>query len=108
MSSDKQVVLPASDEITRRLISVRPGVGHYHEFLFPRIAEHGGQSKNALMIAMLVSISFESYIERAEDFPFDKDLVIATDAPEFIDAIVDDADVAKTAKLFISELHAAA
>jgi hypothetical protein len=97
--SDKAIVLPDRAEMLRRLVAVRDN-SHYQERFYPILLKDAGQRRVAAGVVMMFTLAIHDYTQGMP--PMVANLV-HMDVPEFIDALVDDKEVAEAAKAFLKE-----
>lgn len=89
MAERKTIVLPGSNEMQRRLISVDDGP-HTVEKFYPLLTKHAGQKKTGMGIVLMFVLAVNDY---TAGMPALLTQVLYMRLPEFVKAIVDDDDV---------------
>ena len=97
--SEKTIVLPTREDMLRRLIAVRDN-SHYQERFYPILLKAAGQRRVAQGVVMMFTLAIHDYTQGLP--PMMANLVYM-DVPEFIDALVDDKEVAEEAKTFLEQ-----
>ena len=99
--SKKVVTLPSKEEIMKRLRPVHDDAYMAERFL-PLVAEKAaGKKLVAEGIVMMLSLAVADFVKSG--YPPQMEGVLLLYMPMYIDALVDDKEVAKTAKNFFSE-----
>ena len=94
MTEQKGVNLPSSDEIMRRLTAVYADP-HTVERFYPLIAKEGGREIVATGVCVRFTLSIHDYVQGMP--PMIANLMFFW-VPKWIDALIDDKEVAKEAK----------
>lgn len=97
--SEKTIVLPSREDMLLSLIAVRDN-GHYQQKFYPILLQDAGQRLCAQGIVMMFAIAIFDYTQGMPPVLAD---IVYMDVPKFIDAIVDDQEVAKEAKNFLAK-----
>jgi len=97
--SEKVITLPNRDEMLERLLKVDDN-SHTQEGFYPILLKQAGQERVAQGIVMMLALAIHNYVEGMP--PFMANLMYML-APDFIDALVSDAETAKEAKNFLRE-----
>lgn len=97
--SEKTIVLPAREDMLRRLIAVRD-IAHYRERFYPILLKDAGQRRVAAGVVMMFTLAIHDY---TQGMPPMVGNLVYMDVPEFIDALVDDKEVAQEAKTFLEQ-----
>lgn len=100
----KVVVLPDREEIMKRLRAVYDD-DYMAERFYSSIAEEAGHELVAEGVVMMLTLKVYDF---AEGYPAPMGAVLSLYAPQFIDALVDDKEVAKAAKDFLKQVEAEA
>lgn len=94
--ANKAILLPPKDDMLRRLIEVQDA-DDLKEALYPLILEFADTEKDALGIVLMLNQAFDDYVEHKGQWT---DCKLQRLLPLFIDALVDDKDIAAAAKEF--------
>lgn len=97
--SEKVITLPGAEEMLARLIKVSD-IGHAQEQFYPLLLEHAGTEKVAEGVTMMLVLAICDY---TAGLPPMMAAVMFTMAPRFIDALVDDKEVAEQAKAMLQQ-----
>jgi hypothetical protein len=98
IDEEKFIVLPQRDEMLKRLLRVSTEK-YLQEKLYPLILNYAGSEKLPEGIVMLLMLSIHDY---CEGMPPMMSTILTRKVPAFIDALVDDEDVAREAKDFFA------
>ena len=99
--SGKRITFPDAGEMLNRLLRISQEI-HYREGLYPKIIESAGKDVDAQGIVEAITLAINDYAgEKPDDIA---DLVYAR-VPEFIDALVDDKELAAAAKEFFHKIR---
>ena len=98
--SKKVVVMPSSEEILKRLRSVYND-DYMAERFYPLIAQSAGRQLVGEGVVMMLTLAIADFVRQG--YPPQMEAILMMYAPMYIDALVDDKEVAKTAKRFLKE-----
>jgi hypothetical protein len=96
----KRITLPAREEMLSKLIAAESS-NHIVQNFYPKLLDHAGQGKVACGVAVILNMAIIEYCDSA--------ILLAAmqlRAPEFIDALIDDAEVAAEAKMHFAKMAA--
>lgn len=96
MSEDQTIILPSSEEIVERLKQVLDDEYMAQKF-YPLIAQYGGEQKVAMGVVMMLVLAIEDFMQSG--YPAAMRGILYMDVPRFIDALIDDKEVAEEAKM---------
>lgn len=97
--AEKVVTLPNAQEIVKRLQSLDVGANDYMaERFYPLIAQEAGRELVAQGIVMMLTLKIYDFT--ASGYPPVMSNILHMYVPQFIDALVDDKEVAEAAKAF--------
>ena len=97
MSENKVITLPSSEEIMARLKKIDMGANEYMaEKFFPLIAAEGGHELVAQGIVLMLTFKIYDFVHLG--YPPIMEGILHRFVPEIIDILVDDREVAETAK----------
>ena len=100
--TDKVFTLPDVQEIMKRLQSLDMGANEYMaERFYPLIAQEAGRELVAQGIVMMLTLKIYDFT--ASGYPPVMSNILHMYVPQFIDALVDDKEVAEEAKRFHQE-----
>lgn len=94
----KKIVLPSAEEIVRRLVAVYDD--EMTRRLYYKVAQRAGEEKVAEGVVRLFTLSI---YEVCQGCPQMTRTLMFNFAPKWIDALVDDKEVAKAAKAFLEK-----
>lgn len=97
--SEKVIILPNRDEMLARLLKVNDG-SHLQERFYPTLLEQAGQERVAQGVVMMLVFAIHDYVE---GLPPAMAGLMYKQAPDFIDALVNDPEIAKEAKDSLQE-----
>lgn len=97
--AERTVTLPARDEMLRRLVGVNNS-SHAQQKLYPILLEGAGRKLVAQDVVMWMALAIHDYTEGLP--PVMSNLLYAM-VPHYVDALVDDKEVAAKAKEFLKE-----
>ena len=97
--SEKVITLPNRDEMLKRLLKVSDN-SHMQERFYPILLKQAGQERVARGIVMMLALAIHDHVE---GMPPVMANLMYMQAPDFIDALVSDAETAKAAKSFLQE-----
>ena len=100
---DKAITLPNREEMLQRLLKVN-NEGHLTEKFYPILLRDAGQQRVGAGVVMMLALAIHDY---TEGMPPIMANAMYMKAPEFIDALIDDKEVAKNAKDFLQEVISA-
>lgn len=98
--SDKIITLPNAQEIVSRLTKAYDDA-YMAERFYPLIAQEAGRELVAEGVVMMLALKIHDFV--ASGYPPVMTGILHMYVPQFIDALVDDKDVAETAKTFHKE-----
>ena len=98
---DKTVTLPDSDEMMRRLKEVRD-MGHLVKHLYPEFLKNAGNEYSAPGIVNMFLFGIDAFMQQG--YPPVVNSLVSLSVPRWIDALVDDPEVAAAAKQFYNEV----
>ncbi len=101
-SCRRVVALRSREEMLKRLLVVNDN-NHAREHLYPLLLENANRELVAQGIVMMLVTTIFDY---TEDIKPIRNLLLMM-APDYIDAVVDDEEVATEAKAFLAECRAA-
>src|SRR3989344_4313266 len=101
--SEKVITLPNREEILQRLLWVSDDSDMQERF-YPILLKSAGQKRVAQGVVMMLALAIYDYVEGMP--PVVANLMYIQ-APQFIEALVDDPKVAEQAKTFLQEALAA-
>lgn len=96
---EKVITLPAREEMLDRLKKVSDN-SHMQERFYPILLKHAGEEKVAQGVVMMLALAIHDYVE---GMPPMMSNLMYMQAPQFIEALVDDKEVAQQAKTFLEE-----
>ena len=91
---EKVITLPDKDDMLKRLVMV-DNDPHLVERFYPILLKNAGQKRVAQGITMMMILAIHDY---ADGMPPLTSALMVMYAPKYIDALVDDVDVAQEAK----------
>lgn len=91
-----EVALPDPDEMMRRLCTVSEEQA-YKDHFYPRLLCHAGAAKGVKAFAQMIADCMSEYLKQHR-LDGDARAVFYGDAPDIVDAIVDDPDFAALVK----------
>lgn len=97
--SEKVITLPQADDMFRRLVQVNDSA-HLRERFYPLLLEHAGTEKVPDGVTLMVMLAIAEY---TGNLPVVVQSAMLVSAPRFIDALVDDAEVAAEAKQLFAD-----
>lgn len=97
--SEKVINLPNRDDMQRRLLAVDDN-SHLQERFYPLLLKHAGEKLVAQGVVMLLALSIHDY---TEGMPPMMSGLMYMRADDYVDALVDDTEVADAAKSFLAE-----
>ncbi|OGY24622.1 MAG: hypothetical protein A2Y57_01805 [Candidatus Woykebacteria bacterium RBG_13_40_7b] len=98
----KAVTLPSAEEIMSRLKKLDMGANDYMaERFYPLIAQEAGRKLVARGVVMVLALKIHDFMSIG--YPPVMTGILHMYVPQFIDALVDDKDVAEEAKRFHQE-----
>ncbi len=98
MNEQTIIILPDKEEIINRLKKVEMGVYNYMtEQFYPLIAQEGGRKLIARDVVIMLTIKIHYFVQSCGYLPM-MEGVLHMYVPQFIDALIDDKDVADQAK----------
>ncbi len=104
---DKVVTLPSAEEIMSRLMKMDMGANDYMaERFYPLIAQEAGRELVAQGIVMMLALKIYDFV--SSGYPPVMSSILHLYVPQFIDALVDDKEIAEQAKQIHQEVMDAA
>lgn len=100
--NEKVIILPSREEMLARLLRVNDN-SHMQEKFYPILLKDAGQERVALGVVMMLAMAIHDY---TKGMPPIMASTLYMEAPHFIDALVDDPEAAKEAKVFLKEAMA--
>jgi len=100
METGKRITLPGREEMLERLSKVCD-VDHTRQKFFPKLLQHAGEEKVAQGVVMLLALAIHDY---TDGMPPMMASLMYMSAPQYIDALVTDPEVAEAAKAFLNEV----
>ena len=97
--NEKVITLPNREEMLARLLKVNDN-SHMQEKFYPILLEDAGQKRVALGVVTMLALAIHDY---TKGMPPIMASTLYMEAPHFIDALVDDPEAAKEAKVFLQE-----
>ena len=97
--SEKTVILPDHEEMFRRLLGVSDDA-YMQERFYPILLKKAGRQLVAPGVVMLLTLAIHDFVD---GMPPGMANAMFAQAPDFIDALVTDAEVAEQAKTFLRE-----
>lgn len=97
--NEKTITLPNRDEMLQRLLKVND-ISHLQERFYPILLKSAGQERVAQGVVLMLMLAIHDYIK---GMPKVMEGVMCMQAPQFIDALVEDHEVAEQAKQFLQE-----
>lgn len=97
--SDKVITLPNREEMQQRLLAVDDN-SHLQERFYPLLLQHAGEEKVARGVVMLLALAIYDY---TSGMPPVMSGLMYMKADSYIDALVDDPEVAEAAKASLAE-----
>lgn len=97
--SEKVITLPDRESMLERLLKVNDHSGMQEKF-YPILLESAGQEYVAQGVVMMLALAIHDYVEGM--LPVMSNLLYVQ-APQFVEALVDDPEVAEQAKSFLQE-----
>lgn len=97
--SEKVITLPNRDEMLRRLIGVSDTMLQQERF-YPLLLESAEGERSAQGVAAMLVLAIHDYVE---DLPPIMARLMYPLAPKFVEALVDDQEVAEEAKSLLEE-----
>ena len=96
---DKKVItLPDRDEMLQRLLKVNDD-RHVQERFYPILLESAGQERTARGVVLMLTLAIHDYVEGMPVMSDHMHMLV----PRFIEALVDDKEVAEQAESFLQE-----
>lgn len=102
--NDKVITLPNHEEMLGRLLKISDET-HLKEGLYPILLESAGQTRVAGGVVITLALAIHDY---TEGLPPAMANLLYKQVPDFIDALIDDKEVAEQAKKFFQEAITAA
>lgn len=100
MNKDQVITLPDAEEIVARLKKAYND-SYMAERFYPLIAQEAGRELVAQGVVLMLSLKIHDFV--ASGYPPVMTGILHMYVPQFIDALVDDKDVAEEAKRFHQE-----
>ncbi len=100
----KVITLPSKEKMLERLITVNDNA-HLQEKFYPKLLMHAETEKVAMGVVMILQIASCEY---TKGLPAVMTVVLNMNMPAFIDALVEDKEVAAEAKKGLEKVMAAA
>ncbi|MEE8131837.1 MAG: hypothetical protein V3T98_02225 [Candidatus Paceibacterota bacterium] len=101
----KTIKLPSAEEIIKRLKNVYDN-DHVAERFYPMIAKEAKKQLVAEGVTMMFTLKIHDFVASGYRYPGVIEDILHMYVPSFIDAIIDDKEVAEAAKVFHQEaLH---
>jgi len=97
--NEKTIVLPDRKEMLKRLVAVSDE-SHFQERFYPILAQSAGRELVASGVVMMLTLAIHDY---TKGMPPMMAGLVHMYVPQFIDALVDDKEVAEQAKVFHKE-----
>lgn len=94
MDNERIATLPNQEEMLEHLIKVDDDP-HLRERFYPLLTKHAGEEKVAEGIVLMLELAIYDY---TEGMPSMMSALMRMKLPNFIDALVDDPDIAQQAK----------
>jgi len=91
-----EVALPGPDEMLKRLRIVSEDE-KYRDHFYPRLLVHAGETKGIKALAKMIADCMSEYLKQ-QNLDGDARVVFYGEAPDIVDAIVDDPDLAAMVK----------
>jgi hypothetical protein len=98
--NEKTITLPDREDMLKRLLGVCD-MSHMEERFYPILLKNAGQERVASGVVMMLALAIHDY---TEGMPAMMSGLIYMEAPNFIDALVDDKEVAEQAKTFLQQV----
>ncbi len=95
----KTVVLPGRDEMLRRLLTINDSP-HLQQKFYPLILKEAGIEADAQAIVMIFTLAISTYVQ---GLPQQVEMLMYVQLPHYIDALIDDKEVAVEAKVFLQD-----
>jgi hypothetical protein len=92
--SEKVITLPEAEEMKRRLLSVDDN-SHMQQKFYPILLKQAGQERVGMDVVMMLALAIHDY---TEGMPAIMSNMLYMRADEFVDALIEDEDVATEAK----------
>ena len=99
MTQGKKITLPNREEMLERLSKVCD-IDHTRQKFFPKLLQHAGEEKVAQGVVMILALAIHDY---TDGMPPMMSSLLYMSAPQYIDALVTDPEVAEEAKAFLNE-----
>lgn len=97
--SGKVITLPNREDMLQRLLEVNDD-SHAQERFYPILLQSAGQERVAQGIVMMLALAIHDYTEGLPPMMVN---LMYMQAPQFIDVLVDDTEVAEQAKAFLQK-----
>jgi len=97
--NDKVITLPNHEEMLQRLLKV-DGNPHLQERFYPILLKSAGQERVAQSVVLMLALAIHDYVKGMPSVMTD---LMYMQAPQFIDALVDNPEVAEQTKTFLQE-----
>ena len=99
MSIEKIIKLPEREEMLKRLISVSDN-DRMQERFYPILLKNAGEERVAMGVVMMFVLAIADY---TDGMPAALSAVLMMYVPSFVDALIDDKEVAQDAKNFLEK-----
>ena len=95
----KVITLPNAQGIMERLQKVDMGANEYMaERFYPMVSQEAGHELIAQGVVMMLTLKIHNFM--TQGYPPAMEVIMQMYVPQFIDALVDDKEVAEAAKVF--------
>ena len=101
MDNEKVVILPNEEEMLKNLLEIDDN-SHLQERFYPLLTRQAGQEKVAEGVVLMLSLAISDY---TQGMPSMLSSLMYMKLPNFIDALVDDPEVAQQAKDLFKEIN---